>query len=47
MNSALLAIVTAIYFGVAVSFLLEGKAPWALVFLAYAAANVGLIWASL
>lgn len=44
MSNWLLAIVTAIYLGVAVSYWLEGRREMALVFVAYALANCGLIW---
>jgi hypothetical protein len=46
MSGWLIGIVTVIYVGVAVSFVLEGKPGMALTFLGYSVANVGIIWAS-
>jgi hypothetical protein len=46
MSGWLIGIVTLIYVGVAVSFVLEGKPGMALTFLGYSVANVGIIWAS-
>ena len=34
-----------LYTAAGTSYALKGDAPWALVYLAYAAANAGLIWA--
>ena len=34
-----------LYTAAGASYALKGDAPWALVYLAYAAANAGLIWA--
>lgn len=46
MGVFLLAVVSVIYVGVAVSMAFTGQHPMALVFFAYAVANVGLIWAA-
>ena len=46
MGVILLLIVSLIYVGVAVSMLTTKQYPMALVFFAYAVANVGLIWAA-
>lgn len=45
MSKLLIILVTLIYLGVCVSFLLEGNKWMALVFFGYATANVGLIYA--
>lgn len=45
MSAALIALVTLAYLGVAVDQLLKGNQPMALVWLGYAIANVGFIWA--
>lgn len=46
MGIVLMAIVSLIYLGVAVSMLTTGQYGMALTFAAYAVANVGLIWAA-
>ncbi len=35
-----------LYTAAGTSYALKGDAPWALVYLSYAAANAGLIWAA-
>jgi hypothetical protein len=46
MSVVLISIVTLIYLGVAVTYMFEGKAGFALTFLAYAIANVGIMMAA-
>jgi hypothetical protein len=46
MSIVLLSIVTLIYLGVAVAYLFEGKAGFAITFLAYSVANVGIMLAA-
>jgi len=46
MSGTLIAVVTIIYLGVALSFYLEGKVGMAITFAGYSVANVGLILAS-
>lgn len=36
-----------LYTAAGASYALKGNAPWALVYLSYAAANAGLIWAEI
>jgi hypothetical protein len=36
-----------LYTAAGASYALKGDAPWALVYLSYAAANAGLIWADI
>ena len=36
-----------LYTAAGTSYALKGDAPWALVYLSYAAANAGLIWADI
>jgi len=44
MSVSLIAVVTLIYAGVAISLFFDGKPGMALAFAGYAVANVGLIW---
>ena len=46
MSNTLIAVVTIIYFLVALSFYLEGKVGMAITFVGYTIANVGLILAN-
>lgn len=39
-------VVTLLYFGVGMIYAFRGEMPWALVWISYSMANVGLIWAS-
>lgn len=39
-------VVTLLYASVGIAYALKGNTPWALVWLSYASANVGLIWAA-
>ena len=43
MSGPLIAVVTLVYLGVAISFVVEGKPGMGLCFLGYAVANVGII----
>lgn len=46
-ESIVVGIAAVLYFTVGVSYLLKGNYPWAIVWVAYSAANFGLIWAAL
>jgi hypothetical protein len=46
MSKPLIALVTLIYFGVAVSHAVEGKWAWSLVWASYGLANIGLLLAA-
>jgi hypothetical protein len=45
-ESHIIGVVTVLYVAVGVSHAVSGNYPWALVWCAYALANVGLMWAS-
>jgi len=45
-ENIIVAIVMLLYATVGISYALKGNGPWALVWISYAAANLGLIWAA-
>jgi hypothetical protein len=45
-ESHIVGVVTVLYAIVGLSYAMNGKFPWALTWIAYAMANVGLIWAA-
>jgi hypothetical protein len=45
-ESHIVGVVTVLYAWVGISYAAKGEFPWALTWLAYALANVGLIWAA-
>lgn len=46
LEQVVVSIVTVLYGIVGVSYALKGNLPWALVWISYSMANIGLIWAA-
>ena len=46
LEQAVVSVVTILYGIVGISYALKGNLPWALVWISYSMANIGLIWAA-
>lgn len=46
LEQAFVAIVTVMYGIVGISYAVKGNLPWSLVWISYASANIGLLWAA-
>jgi hypothetical protein len=46
-ETIMISVVFVIYFSTGVGYAIKGNWPWAIVWVSYAMANVGMIWASL